>query len=84
MSEGRRDSDNRRGVLGCSGSPEKNPMMKNLSAERNPCINLFWGMWERVDESRVRRQEVNVANRESTKRGHACQRILAKDVQLSR
>ena len=33
---------------------QKKTMMKNLSAERNPCINLFWGMWERVDESRVR------------------------------
>ena len=42
----------------------------------------FWGMWERVNESRVGLQEVNVTNRESTKRGHTCQWTLAKDVQL--
>ena len=47
----------------------KNQMMKNLSPERNLCISLFWGMWERIEESRVGLQEVNVTNRESTKRG---------------
>ena len=35
-------------------------------------------MWERVAESRVGLQEVNVTNRESTKRGHTCQRTLAR------
>ena len=59
-------------------------VMKNLSAERNPCISLFGRMWEKVDESQVVLQEVNVTNRESTKRGHTCQRTLAKDVQLSK
>ena len=63
---------------------KKNPMMKNLSAECNPCISHFGGMWERFDKSRVGLQEVNVTNRESTKRGHTCQRTLAKDVQLSK
>ena len=63
---------------------QKKQMMKNLSAERNPCISLLRGMWERVDESRVGLQEVHVTNRESTKWGHTCQRTLAKDVQLSK
>ena len=61
---------------------KKNQMTKNLNAERNPCISLFDGMWERVAESRVGLQDVNVTNRESTKRGHMRQRTLAKDVQL--
>ena len=57
---------------------------KNRHAKCNPCISLCWGMWERVDESWVGLQEVNVRIVIPQSWGHTCQWTLPKDVQLSK